>query len=137
MNSSSLERNSEVTLLCKNILASNDYIFFVSSLNKNGKSTEFQFRNDRIFTKMTKQQTEMFYMQRTLQTSLCAEFDDVLGPLDFITVQRETFLEFMFPYSDGIILVAADLEVIHRFLAKKISFIIQDYEWRKKEFLYA
>lgn len=137
MDSSSLERNSAIVRLCKDILASNECIFFVSSLNKNGKAIESQFRNDRIFQKMTKQETEMFFMQRTLQTSLSREFDDLLGPLNFITVQRETFLEFLFPYSEGLLLVIAELEVIHRFLAKKISFIIKDFEWRKKEFVYA
>ena len=137
MDSSSLERNSAISRLCKNILASNECIFFVSSLNKNGKAIETQFRNDRIFQKMTKQETEMFFMQRTLQTSLSREFDDLIGPLNFITNQRETFLEFIFPYSEGILLVIAELEVIHRFLAKKISFIIKDFEWRKKEFVYA
>lgn len=137
MNSSNLERNSAISLLCKDVLASNESIFFVSSLNKNGKAIESQFRNDRIFQKMSKQEKEMFFMQRTLQTSLSGEFDDLIGPLNFITVQRDTFLEFMFPYSEGILLIVTELEMIHRFLAKKISFIIQDFEWRKKKFVYA
>ena len=132
MDSSNLEQNSAISRLCKDILSSNECIFFVSSLNNHGRVIESQFRNDRIFKKMTPQETEMFFMQRTLQTSLSREFDDLIGPLDFITVQRETFLEFIFPYSEGLLLIVAELDVIHRFLAKKISFIIQDFEWKKR-----
>ncbi len=137
MMSSNLERNLAISRLCKDILASNERIFFVSSLNKNGKAIEFQFRNDRIITKMTKQEIEMFYMQRTLQTSLSKEFDDLVGPLNFITLQRETLLELIFPYSEGIILAVCDLDVIPQYLAKKILFILRDFDLRLKDPLYA
>ena len=79
----------------------------------------------------------MFFMQRTLQTSLSTEFDDLIGPLNFITLQRETLLEFLFPYSQGIIFVLSDLDVVSRFLAKKISFILRDFDLRAKDFIYA
>lgn len=137
MISSNLERNSAISRLCKEILASDERIYFVTSINKNGKPLESQFRNDRIFTKMNRQEIEMFFMQRTLQTSLSTEFDDLIGPLNFITLQRETLLEFLFPYSQGIIFVLSDLDVVSRFLAKKISFILRDFDLRAKDFIYA
>ncbi|MGI0056699.1 MAG: hypothetical protein ACREAK_04915, partial [Nitrosarchaeum sp.] len=99
MNTSNLEQNLELTRLCQDILASNDQIYFVSIINKNGKYTESKFRNDRIIKNLTPQEIQMLYMQRTLQSSLTKEFDDVLGLLDFITIQRETLLEFIFPFS--------------------------------------
>ena len=135
--SSNLERNQAILRLCKDILTSDERIFFVSSLNKNGKSTEFQFRNDRILTKMSKQEVEMFFMQRTLQTSLSKEFDDLIGPLNYISVQRETLLEFIFPYLEGQILVLCDLDVVPNYVAKKISFLIRDFDWRLKETIFA
>ncbi len=135
--SSNLERNQAILRLCQDILASDERIFFVSSLNKNGKSTESQFRNDRIITKMSKQEVEMFFMQRSLQTSLSREFDDLIGPLNYISVQRETLLEFIFPYLEGQILVLCDLDVVPNYIAKKISFLIRDFDWRLKELILA
>src|SRR3970282_689161 len=136
MHTTNLEQNLELTRLCQDILASNDRIYVLSTINKNGKSTESRFRNDRIIKNLTPQEIEMLYMQRTLQSSLTKEFDDVLGPLDFITIQRETLLEFIFPFSSGIILVMADLDVVSRYLAKTISFLIRDFECKIKYSLY-
>jgi len=130
MQTPNLERSLELTRLCQDILSSNDRIYFVTVINKNGRPTESKFRNERIITKFKSQEIEMLYMQRTLQSSLTKEFDDLLGPLDFITIQRETLLEFLFPLSNGIVLVMADLDVVSRYLAKTISFIIRDFEWR-------
>lgn len=137
MISSNLERNQAILRLCQDVLASDERIFFVSSLNKNGKSTEFRFRNDRIITKMSKQEVAMFFMQRSLQTSLSKEFDDLIGPLNYICVQRETLLEFIFPYAEGQILVLCDLDVVPNYVAKKISFLLRDFDWRLKETLFA
>lgn len=132
MMSSNLERSKAISHLCDHILNSNESIFFVASLNKNGKAIEFKLCNDRIITKMKKQEVEMLFMQRSLQISLGMEFDDLIGPLNNITIQRETLLEFIFPYSEGTMLVMCDLGVISGFLSKKILFILRDFEWRKK-----
>lgn len=132
MMSSNLERSKAIQHLCDEILTSNERIHFVASLNKNGKAIESKLRNDGIITKMTKQETEMLFMQRTLQNSLGSELDDSIGPLNYIIQQRETLLEFIFPYSKGTIFVMCDLDIIPQFLAKKISFILRDFEWRIK-----
>ena len=86
---------------------------------------------------MSKQEIESLFMQRTLQTSIGLEFDDLIGPLDFIILQRETLLGLKFPFSDGIFLVICDLKVISNFLAKKISYMFRDFKWRLKDPLYA
>ena len=136
MMSSNLERNLAISRLCEDVLISNEHIFFVSSINKNGRIVEFKFRNDRIITQMSKSEAEMFFMQRTLQTSLSKEFDDLVGPLNYVAVNRETLLELIFPYSDGLILVLCDLEVIPNYLAKKILFILRDFDWSLKTPIY-
>jgi len=133
MQISNLERSLELTRLCQDILTSNDRIYFVTVINKNGKLTEFKFRNERIFTKLNSQEIETLYIQRTLQSALTRDFDDSLGSLDFITIQRETLLEFIFPLSNGIVFVISDLEVVSRYLAKTISFIIRDFECRLQD----
>ena len=93
---------------------------------------ESKLQNDRIIQNLSKQETEMLFMQRTLQTTLCMEFDDIIGPLDCITLQRETLFEFIFPYSEGILFVMSDLEIIPSYLGKKISLMLRDFEWRIK-----
>lgn len=85
---------------------------------------------------LSKQETEMLFMQRTLQASLCMEFDDVIGPLDCITLKRETLFEFIFPYSEGIIFVISDLDILPNYLGKKITFMLRDFEWRVKNPIY-
>ena len=137
MMSSNLERNLAISRLCEEILISNDHIYFVSSVTKSGKVIESKFRNDRIIKNMSKEEYAMFFLQKTLQTSLSMEFNSLIGPLDFITVQRENLLELIFPYSAGNILVVCDLDVIPRYLAKKISFVLRDFDWRLKSALYA
>ena len=132
MMSSNLERSKSISILCDEILTSNDNIFFVASLNKNGKAIDSKLRNDRLITKMKRQETEMLFMQRSLQISLGMEFDDLMGPLNSILIQRETLLEFIFPYSEGTILVMSDLGVIQSFLSKKISFILRNFDWEIK-----
>jgi hypothetical protein len=127
--SSNLERSKSISILCDEIITSNDNIFFVASLNKNGKAIDYKLRNDRLITKMKRQETEMLFMQRSLQISLGMEFDDIMGPLNSILIQRETLLEFIFPYSEGTILVMSDLGVISSFLSKKISFILRNFNW--------
>ena len=82
---------------------------------------------------MSKPEIEMFFMQRSLQTSLSKEFDDIVSPLNFITVHRETLIELIFPYSEGYILVECDLEVIPSYLAKKILFVLRDFDWKLKD----
>lgn len=135
MISSNLEQNMAISHLCKDILASNVHINFVASVSKKGKVIESEIRDDKIITKMTKQESEMLFMQRTLQTTLGMELDDSIGPLNSITMQRETLFEIIFPYSEGIIFVICDLDVIPRFLSKTISFLLRDFEWRTKTHL--
>ena len=128
--SSNLERKTNISQLCKEIIASNEHIYFVASINKKGKAVESEIRDDRIITNLSKQESEMLFMQRVLQTTLGMELNEVMGPMNSITIQRETLLEIIFPYSKGILFVICDLEVIPRFLSKKISFMVRDFEWR-------
>ena len=129
MLTSNLERSLEVSHLCDNILASNDSIFSVFSVDKNGKATECKFRNDGTIKNMTKQETEVFFMQKSLQASMSMELDNSSSPLDFIIIQRETLLEFIFSYSQGLLVVISTLNVVPRYLAKKISFELQNFNY--------
>ena len=89
----SFETSVEITQLCDEILASNNHIFLVSSINQKGKSTECRYRNDRTLQNMNRQEVEMYFMQRTLQTYLNMEFDNLIGSLNYIIIQRDSFSE--------------------------------------------
>ncbi|MDF2422167.1 MAG: hypothetical protein OPY06_04075 [Nitrosopumilus sp.] len=96
---------------------------------------ESEFSYDQIIPKMSKSETEMLYMQRTLQTSLSMEFDNLLGPLNYMIFERETMFEFIFPFSEGVLFVTSDLDIIPRYLSKKILFILNDFDWRSKNLI--
>jgi len=136
MMSSSLDRNLAISCLCKDVYSSNEKIYSVFLINRNGRIIESVFSDDRIISKMNESEREMLYMQRTLQTSLCMEFDDLLGPLNSMIFEREMMFEFIFPSSEGILFVVCDLDVIPRYLSKKILFILNDFEWRLKNIIY-
>ena len=132
---SNLERNLAISRLCKDIMSTNEKIHSVISLNKNGRVIKSEFSYDQIISKMSKSETEMLYMQRTLQTSLSMEFDDLLGPLNYMVFERETMFEFIFPFSEGVLFVTCDLDIIPRYLSKKILFILNDFDWRSKNLI--
>ena len=132
---SNLERNLAISRLCKDIMSTNEKIYSVISLNKNGRVIESEFSYHQIISKMSKSETEMLYMQRTLQTSLSMEFDDLLGPLNYMVFERETMFEFIFPFSEGVLFVTCDLDIIPRYLSKKILFILNDFDWRSKNLI--
>ena len=119
MLTSDLQKSLAISHLCDEILASNDSIFSVSSVNKHGRVIECKFRNDGVIKKMTKHETEVFFMQKSLQVSMSMELDDSLSPLDFIIIRRQTLLEFIFPYSQGLLVVVSTLNIVLRYLAKK------------------
>ncbi len=132
---SNLERNLAISRLCKDIISINEKIHSVISLNKNGRVIESEFSYDQIISKMSKSETEMLYMQRTLQTSLSMEFDNLLGPLNYMIFERETMFEFIFPFSEGVLFITCDLDIIPRYLSKKILFILNDFDWRSKNLI--
>lgn len=135
MMTSNLERNLAISRLCKYIISTNEKIRSVISLNRNGRMIESEFSYDQIIPKMSKSETEMLYMQRTLQTSLSMEFDNLLGPLNYMIFERETMFEFIFPFSEGVLFVTCDLDIIPRYLSKKILFILNDFDWRSKNLI--
>lgn len=62
----------------------------------------------------------MRYMQCKLQSSMNKEFEDKLGHLDYTLVCRETTLEFIFPFLDGVVFVITSKEIPIQNTSKKI-----------------
>lgn len=118
-----LERSLEVTKLCQDVF-SYDHVLFVAAINKNGRIIDSKFRNDRTITNLSRQEIEMYFMQRTLLVSLAREFDYKIEPLEHIIIERDTITEFLFPFQNGTLIVVSDSNIIPRYLAKKISLII-------------
>lgn len=126
-----LER-SLVANLCQDILFSSEEIHFVSVINKNGRKIEIKIRNDRVIKDLTPQELDMFYMQRSLQASMSQEFDNRIDFLRYVILNRGSKLELVFPFSLGIVVVMTEPNIIPNiipnYLAKKISFIIQEFD---------
>ena len=95
-----------------------------SFINRNGRITESKFRDDENITGLTRQELEMLYMQCKLQSSMNEEFDEKLGCLNYTLISRESTLNFLFPFFDGVIFVIIDNEISIQGIANKISKLI-------------
>lgn len=114
-----LGRGLEISKLCQDVLAANPQLFFVALVNKNGGVIESKFCNDGWITDLSSQEKEMFFMQRSLQIALGREFDEKIGHLDHIMIERKDFLEFLFPCGKDLIFLVTEKEIVSRSLLKK------------------
>ncbi len=71
----------------------------------------------------------MLYTQCKLQSSMNMEFEDKLGYLSYTLICRESTLEFIFPFYDGIIFVSLDRDISIQNISKKISELILKFEF--------
>lgn len=108
MKTTSLEQSLGIANMCQDILSIDHRIHFSCCINRNGRIVESKLCDDGLITDLTSQELEMRYMQCKLQTSMNKEFEDKIGHLDYTLICRESTLEFIFPYYEGIILVIAD-----------------------------
>ena len=129
MTSLNLEQSLEISNLCHRIASLNSQICSISCINKNGRVIETKLCDDRIFTDLSPQELEMLYMQRKLQTSMNRELDEKFGTMNYIVSDRDSVLEFIFPFYDGIILVITRPEIIIQNFAKKTSKIITKFKF--------
>ena len=74
----------------------------------------------------------MLYMQCMLQSSMNKEFEGKLGRLDYTLIRRESALNFIFPFSDGVIFVITDKTISIQEIGSKISKLIMEFELRRR-----
>lgn len=112
MKIASPEQRLEISNMCQDILSFSPEIHFSCYINRNGRIVESKLCNDGLNTDLSSQELEMRYMQCKLQSSMNKEFEDKLGRLDYTLICRESTLEFIFPFFDGIILVVANKNIL-------------------------
>ncbi len=126
---SNMERSLELSNLCQDILFIHPMTRCSSFINRNGRLIESKFRDDRNITGLTRQELEMLYMQCKLQSSMNEEFDKKLGRLSYTLIKRESTLNFLFPFFNGVIFVIMDNEISIHGIVNKISELIIKYEF--------
>jgi len=69
-------------------------------------------------------------MQCKLQSSMNGEFDSKLGSLNYTLVCRESTLDFIFPFDDGVIFVNMDKDIPIHDMGDKILKLIARFQSR-------
>jgi hypothetical protein len=117
----------ETVHLCQRIFSLSTQIHCTSVVNKNGRILETKLRNDSPTAKLTSQELEMLYMQRTLQANMNKEFDEKLGTYTYTITERDSSIEFIFPCNREIVFVSATPKIAKN-ITKKILDVIKEFE---------
>ena len=120
-----LERGLDISKMCQDILSMHTKTRCSSFINKNGRIIESRFRDDSNSIPLTEQELEMLYMQCKLQSSMNGEFDGKLGSLNYTLICRESTLDFIFPFYDGVIFVSMDKDIPIHDMSDKILKLVQ------------
>jgi len=64
-------------------------------------------------------------MQKTLQVSLSKEFEDKIGSVEYIIIDRIDAVEIMVPLDSGLLVAISRSGIIPRYLAKKILLLVK------------
>jgi len=123
-----LEQGLKILKMCQDILSIHTKTRCSSFINKNGRITESRFRDDGNRILLTDQELETLYMQCKLQSSINEEFEDKLGNLNYTLVCRESTLDFIFPFYDGVIFVSMDKDVSIYNIGEKILKLIARFQ---------
>lgn len=128
MNPLSFEQTKPFSQLCKDIISLDDKISLVSIINKNGRLIESECGPNNIIGNLSRNELEMLFMQRTLQTSMIRDLDDKLSRFNIALIQRESFTECVFSFYGGVILVILNSYAENNEIIKKVSELISKIE---------
>jgi hypothetical protein len=101
----SFEQSKLVSKFCKDVLLLDDQVVFVSVISRHGRQIDSVSRGNSSFNDLTKHELEQVYMQRMLQTQMIKDFDDKLSKISVAILERESCIEGIFPFYDGVLLV--------------------------------
>lgn len=102
-----LERSTQLDILCSLILNSNEKISLVAIIDQKGRVVENKMRDDRVMKNLSEQKREMLFMESALQLSMIRDFDDEFGTMKYNYSIREKISFFTFLLSDyGIIVIS-------------------------------
>jgi hypothetical protein len=116
----------ELDSLCNTVLDVNENIQSVSVVNKNGRAIQ---KIDRKGTDlpMLEQENEMLLMQAVITISMGRDFDEPLGEIGYVHVERKNLSLLSFPLGDYIVLVTSKTAIGSISLARKVATAIRKY----------
>ena len=112
--------------LCNTVLDVNENIQAVSVINKQGRAVHKIARTG-TYLLMQEQENEMLLMQTAITISMGRDFDEPLGEIGYVHVERKNLSLFSFPIDDYIVLVTSKAAVGSISLARKVATAIRKY----------
>lgn len=112
--------------LCNTVLDVNENIQAVSVINKQGRAVHKIARTG-TYLPMQEQENEMLLMQTAITISMGRDFDEPLGEIGYVHVERKNLSLFSFPIDDYIVLVTSKAAVGSISLARKVATAIRKY----------
>ena len=112
--------------LCNTVLDVNENIQAVSVINKQGRAVHKIARTG-TYLPMQEQENEMLLMQTAITISMGRDFDEPLGEIGYVHVERKNLSLLSFPIDDYIVLVTSKAAVGSISLARKVATAIRKY----------
>ena len=112
--------------LCNTVLDVNENIQVVSVINKQGRAVHKIARTGTDLP-MQEKENEMLLMQTAITISMGRDFDEPLGEIGFVHVERKNLSLFSFPRDDHIVLVTSKAAIGSISLARKVATAIRRY----------
>jgi len=108
------------------VLDVNENIQAVSVINKQGRAVHKIARTG-TYLPMQEQENEMLLMQTAITISMGRDFDEPLGEIGYVHVERKNLSLLSFPLDDYIVLVTSKAAVGSISLARKVATAIRKY----------
>ena len=117
---------AQLDSLCNTVLDVNENIQVVSVINKQGRAVHKIARTGTDLP-MQEKENEMLLMQTAMTISMGRDFDEPLGEIGFVHVERKNLSLFSFPIDDHIVLVTSKAAIGSISLARKVATAIRRY----------
>ena len=99
---------------------------YIGIINKKGRLEEVFYKQNDM--NMTEEKKEMFFMTLQLHDSLQSDFDNELGQVNYITIERQNSRFVSITTSEGIILVKLNKSADPFFIINKITGILDSHK---------
>src|SRR2546429_492758 len=118
---------AQLDSLCNTVLDVNENIQAVSVINKQGRAIHKIARTGTGLP-MQENENEMLLMQTAITISMGRDFDEPLGEIGYVHVERKNLSLFSFPIGDYIVLVTSKAAIGSISLARKVASAITKYK---------
>ena len=127
INQMAQEYTLELDSLCNTVLNVNENIQAVSVINKQGRAVHKIARTGTGLP-MQENENEMLLMQTAITISMGRDFDEPLGEIGYVHVERKNLSLFSFPIGDYIVLVTSKAAIGSISLARKVATAVRRYK---------